>query len=397
MKRVLLLLLLLPVKTFAQDWIDYTYNSAVIMSLPSSYHERHLDGMPSTTATVRGGVIVITHVADSPTNGTRVRDTSDLTRAYKLLRDEVISARQGTLVTSNITEKDGIKWNSYVDHALVNGADQDIYSQSVHVNGVMYILTFLNMGPPTMEKDEARKRFFASVRIADGVSKNQVSVKVPSSSSDGSRASLLTFMTSIAAFVVLLIGYRKWRIPTQSSTQEGSGGRSVAAFIESGKVDLYFVGALCVSFVISSLKFAIGLELFEGIFYIYLMLSLARIFVSLRHWRTSKGIALSNMWLNFQICSATLAIGYIILALPGYSMVTFASVAGFPNFLIIIGIVLVLKSFFRKTNWKLYWAYLKFNVLKAVVGFIICVTLFYSFNMSKRMDPYPPYKTLWIP
>ena len=79
-------MLLLPVETIAQDWIDYTYNSAIIVNLPSSYHERHLDGMPSTTATVRGGVIVITHVPDSPTNSTRVRDTSDLTRRPVKLR-----------------------------------------------------------------------------------------------------------------------------------------------------------------------------------------------------------------------------------------------------------------------------------------------------------------------
>jgi hypothetical protein len=339
---------------------------------------------------------VITHLPDSPTNGISIRDTSDLTRAYKFVRDEVVGARQGTLVESNIAEKDGVKWNSYVDHAFVNGIDQDIYSQSVHVNNSMYIMTFLNMGPPTPEKDEARKRILTSARIADGVSKNQASMSVSQSSSNDTHTSMLAFITSIAALAVLLIGYKRWKTSSQSSTKESSPHTSVVAFIESGEVDLYFAGALVVSFGISFLTVAIGLDVFEGIFYIYLLLSLLRVFVSLRHWRTSKGISLTSLWLNYQICMAVLTIGYIVLALPGYPMLTFASVSGFP-YLSIIGLLLFVKSIFRKTDWKLYWVHLRFNLIKAVVGFIICVVLFYSFNISEKMDPYPPYKTLWTP
>ena len=93
-----------------------------------------------------------------------------------------------------------------------------------------------------------------------------------------------------------------------------------------------------------------------------------------------------RVWIN--------GIGFTFLKWPNYPLIMYEAITGPLHFLLIIGILLILFRF-RKANWAMYWTYLKVNILKALFAVVICLILFYSFDMSSKLNPYPPYPG-WI-
>jgi hypothetical protein len=158
-------------------------------------------------------------------------------------------------------------------------------------------------------------------------------------------------------------------------------------FIESNKVE----GILIVIFIL-----AIGLNAF-GLSYeiigrcsllILILFYLLRMLISFRQWKFSRGIVIINAYLNFQISSSVMAIGFIFLSYQGYAILTYNAITGPQTFLTVIGIFLIIR--WRKINKKIYWEYSKANVIRSLTGIIICLILFYTLDIPSRFDSYPP-------
>jgi hypothetical protein len=158
-------------------------------------------------------------------------------------------------------------------------------------------------------------------------------------------------------------------------------------FIESNKIE----GILIIIFVV-----AIGLNVVDLTYeiigryslLILLLIYLLRMLISFRQWKFSRGISVINAYLNFQISSSVMAIGYIFLSYPGYGILTYNSITGPQTFLIIIGIFLVIR--WRKIDKQVYWVFLKWNVIRAFTGVIICLLLFYALDIPTQFTTYPP-------
>lgn len=122
--------------------------------------------------------------------------------------------------------------------------------------------------------------------------------------------------------------------------------------------------------------------------FLVMLFYLLRLFLSFRHWKTGRGITVINAYLNFQIFAAFTAISHTILEYPGAVQMTFATITSPPNFLLFIGLFLLIR--WKKLNKQVYWHHLKGNIWRAVAGTVACVVLFYVFNMPASFKEYPP-------
>jgi hypothetical protein len=178
MRTVILIVLVLCARnSFSQDWVDYSHDSTLVVTMPYYHYEREMNGLLLSSAKIEGGVIVVSHMPDGPSIQYNIRDTTDLRHAYYIFRDELVKTQHGKLIKSRLIEKDRLKWIHFVDQGSVEGIDQKIHNLVVFVNDGMYSLTFFEMGPSSREKDEAREKIFRSARITPGITKKQISSK----------------------------------------------------------------------------------------------------------------------------------------------------------------------------------------------------------------------------
>lgn len=164
-------------------------------------------------------------------------------------------------------------------------------------------------------------------------------------------------------------------------------------FLESKRIDFYLFPSLIIIICLSYLDFKFRFIPLVIIYSIYTLLYIVRIFLSFHNWKISKGISLINAYLNYQIVYALSGIGFTFLKWPGYTLMTYNAIISPLYFLLIIAIFLLFRL--DKINWKLYWELIKLNIFRALIGITICIILFYSFDMSDKMNPYPPHKS-WI-
>ena len=224
MRHIVFFIFFLPVKTFAQEWVDYYHDSTLIVSMPYYHYEREENGLLLSSAKVEGGVIAVTHMHDDASKHFNVRNESDLKHTYSFVRDELIKTQQGKLLTSNIFEKDGLKWIYFIDRGSASSVEQDIHNLVVFVNDGIYCLTFFEMGPRTPEKDGARQKIFSSARIAPGISKKQISRQIyspPVSFKNFFDPVLLTIICIGVgtALVFLIARFKKKRNLSQKSSE----------------------------------------------------------------------------------------------------------------------------------------------------------------------------------
>lgn len=164
-------------------------------------------------------------------------------------------------------------------------------------------------------------------------------------------------------------------------------------FIESKRLDYYLFPALILAIVISLIDIPFKQIPLVIIFIIYFLLYTIRIFTAFHNWRNSKGVSFINAYLNFQILYSLMATAYVFLNWPGKYILTYNAIISPQYFITMIGFVLIIR--FNSTDWTLYWSYLKLNIYKAIFGIVICIIMFYTFNMSSKLDPYPPINA-WI-
>lgn len=121
---------------------------------------------------------------------------------------------------------------------------------------------------------------------------------------------------------------------------------------------------------------------------ILLLFYFSRMLISFRQWKFSRGISIINAYLNFQISASVMAIGFIFLSYDGCEILTYNAITGPQTFLTIIGIFLLIR--WSKLNKQVYWISLKWNVIRAITGVIICLILFYTLDFPSRFKTYPP-------
>lgn len=158
--------------------------------------------------------------------------------------------------------------------------------------------------------------------------------------------------------------------------------------IESKKLEIYLITLVIISIGLSLLAIPLRVVPLVISFLILFFIYLLRVFISFRHWKLSKGISIINAFLNVQIMICLEAIAFTFLNWPGHFFLTYEAITGTQIFIAIIGIFLLLK--WRKINRTIYWEYLKENTVKALTGIIICLILFYAFDMPSHFNNYPP-------
>jgi hypothetical protein len=178
MRRLLFFILLLPVKTFAQEWVDYYHDSTLIVSMPYYYFEFAQNGLPAASANVEDALVVVHHVPDIPSAPFNLSDTSQLKEAYSIWAHNISKVRNAKFIRFKTFNKDGLKWVEFVCRGSMHGVNQESYDICVFVNDGMYGISFFEMGPPTAEKKAARQKIFSSARIAREMSRKQVSSKI---------------------------------------------------------------------------------------------------------------------------------------------------------------------------------------------------------------------------
>jgi hypothetical protein len=150
--------------------------------------------------------------------------------------------------------------------------------------------------------------------------------------------------------------------------------------IESPKIEFSLI-ALSFGFeLLNIMKLPWGTRALFIALSILMLIYMLRIFTSFRRWRLSRGISVVNAILNFQLFTCTSAILFTLLAMPGDAQMVMVAL-GVPEFYIVF-IALFLLIRWRKLDKQLYWKMLKWNVARAAVGLIICMTLFQAFDMS---------------
>jgi hypothetical protein len=163
--------------------------------------------------------------------------------------------------------------------------------------------------------------------------------------------------------------------------------KKILKIIESWKLELILILTAIASYGISFVN-PIGTTVgFHYSFRILLLVYLIRIFISIRHWRVSRGISVIHVFLNFQISSAVMAIGFTVLMYPGYGLLTSGAISGIRIFSIIIGIFLLIR--WKKINKHAYWDNLKWNLTRALIASLICIILFYSMDMIAEFNIVP--------
>lgn len=158
-------------------------------------------------------------------------------------------------------------------------------------------------------------------------------------------------------------------------------------FLESWKLEAFLIlvaiGSYGISFV-NPLGSSIGLHYsFRILLFVYLI----RIFISFRLWRLSRGVAIINAFLSFQISSAFMAIGFTALKYPGYELLIRGAISGLQIFLIIMGIFFLVR--WRKLNKQVYWKNLRWNLARVFIATLICFLLFYVWDIPTELSIQP--------
>ena len=155
--------------------------------------------------------------------------------------------------------------------------------------------------------------------------------------------------------------------------------------LTSRKLEYYLIAIVIVAIglTLPNIPFRnVPLVIFGAVLF---LLYLTRIFIAFRHWKFSKGISFIDAFLNLQILISVEAITYTFLNWPGHYVLTFEAVTGTQMFILIIGIYLLVKR--KKINRTVYWEYLKDDTIKALIGMMICIVLYYAFHMSEHINP----------
>ncbi|MDO9261666.1 MAG: hypothetical protein Q7U08_06975 [Flavobacteriaceae bacterium] len=157
--------------------------------------------------------------------------------------------------------------------------------------------------------------------------------------------------------------------------------------IESKKLEIYLIALVIVSIGVTFIDIPFRAAPLAILFFVVFLLYLLRLIVSFRHWKLSKGISFINAFLNLQLMLCFESIAFTFLNWNGQYIITYEAIAGTQIFIFIIGIFLAIK--WRKINKTIYWEYLKENTVKALTGMIICVILFYAYDMPSHFNSYP--------
>jgi hypothetical protein len=79
-----------------------------------------------------------------------------------------------------------------------------------------------------------------------------------------------------------------------------------------------------------------------------------------------------------------LALTFTILHEPGYSFLTFYAIS-LPTF--VVPVIVVFLFFGRsRIDWRLYEHILKWNIVRAAVGVIVCTMMFYALQMETDLN-----------
>lgn len=155
-------------------------------------------------------------------------------------------------------------------------------------------------------------------------------------------------------------------------------------FIESNRIEFFILAVFAISIGLSIARVSWATSSLNISFLVLVPLYIIRMIVSFRHWKLSRGIAVINAMLNFQIANALLAIGYTFLKLPGANTLIPNAILGAELYIPIIAIFLLAR--WRKINRKLYWEFSKWNFVRMLVSTTICIIILYSSNITPTVN-----------
>jgi hypothetical protein len=165
--------------------------------------------------------------------------------------------------------------------------------------------------------------------------------------------------------------------------------KRIISIIDSLKLELSLIGITVLSIIVkctnipnNSIPLAISTALL-------LLIYLFRALFSFRYWKFSRGIAIINVLINFEMSYIVMGMCYTFLKWPDYGALIYMAIISLPQMILLwIGLFLIFR--WRGLRKDIYWSYLKGNIMRSVLGIIICLFTFYGLDIPSKVKKYPP-------
>ena len=177
MRRILLTLLtLLAIDGFGQTWIDYKVDDNLTVSIPDNFTVMDTLGQTIIRSSIDNALVMIQRIPNKGETAAVIQFEENLIKAYEGFQNGIIRSQKGKLKSQQWIEKSRVQLNEFSYYASQGEEKQIRHCLALFINNYWYAIQFWEVESMTDELAAEREKLFSSIRLPEGVSReNQTS------------------------------------------------------------------------------------------------------------------------------------------------------------------------------------------------------------------------------
>ncbi|MCR9016072.1 hypothetical protein [Aquiflexum gelatinilyticum] len=166
MRNILLIILsLVTINSFGQQWIEFQVDPSLTITIPENYELTDTLGQKGVIAQIDNGLILLTVMQNKGKTKLNIQNENDLIEAYKGIQRGVTRSQNGQLIKEEILDKEALKILRFSISAIMENERQIRHFLIVFLNDNIYMLNFWELESMSNEMSEIREKLFSSIKF----------------------------------------------------------------------------------------------------------------------------------------------------------------------------------------------------------------------------------------